>query len=76
MHRLVTSYFDPNIQKQEIGKVKTASFEEDRGKISIEKVNEYIDAVLNALPNIKDLRIVLNMDQCGFGKKKKKLCFS
>lgn len=62
-HRFLARHQD------DIGKVKTASVDEDRGNISIEKVNEYIDAVLDALPKIKDLRLVLNMDECGFGKR-------
>lgn len=45
-HRFLARHQD------DIGKVKTASVDEDRGNISIEKVNEYIDAVLDALSKI------------------------
>lgn len=42
------------------------SNDEDRGNISIEKVNECIDAVVNAFHKIKKLRLILNMDECVF----------
>ena len=54
--------------KDEIGKKKkSTSVDDDRGSISINEVNAYIKAHLEALPLITDLRLFLNMDECGFG---------
>ena len=47
----------------------TASVDDDRECLSLEKVDEYIKVVLKSLPLITDLRLVLNMDECGFGRR-------
>lgn len=64
--------------KDEIGKKKCNSVDEGRGNISLKKVDEYINLVLEILPKIKDLRLFINMDECGFGKrtnfKKRRSC--
>ena len=52
--------------------------DEERGNISAEEIEEYIKNVLEVLPQIVDLRLLLNMDECGFGKqtnyKKRRTC--
>lgn len=63
---------------EELGKIKCDSVDENRGSISLAEVNEYIKAVNNALPLITDLRLLLNMDESGFGRrpdyKKRRTC--
>lgn len=58
--------------------VKSTSVDDDRASISLKAVNEYIDAVLNALKQVTDLRLLLNMDESGFGRrpeyKKRRSC--
>ena len=54
---------------EHIGKVKYYSVDEERGRISLEKVNEYIKTVMQILPKIKDLRLFISMDECHFGKR-------
>ena len=49
--------------------VKSTSVDDDRASISLKAVNEYIDAVLNALKQVTDLRLLLNMDESGFGRR-------
>ena len=53
--------------QNEIGKIKTSSVDEQGGNISINAINKYVDAVLNVLPKIKDLRLILNMTNVGLG---------
>lgn len=58
--------------------VKSTSVDDERASISLKAVNEYIDAVLNALKQVTDLRLLLNMDESGFGRrpeyKKRRSC--
>lgn len=61
-----------------IGKKKCASADDDRGTISLEKINQYIKEIFEVLPLIKDLRLLINMDESGFGRrpdyKKRRSC--
>ena len=61
-----------------LGKMKCTSVDEERGNISPEKVKTYINDVINALKNITELRLFINMDECGFGRrtnyKKRRTC--
>lgn len=61
-----------------VGKMKATSVDEDRGSLSLDAINEYIIAIVNALKLVTDLRLVLNMDESGFGKrpdyKKRRSC--
>ncbi|KAK8890765.1 hypothetical protein M9Y10_035550 [Tritrichomonas musculus] len=52
-----------------VGKMKSASVENQRSSLSLKTINRYINAVLNALKKITDLRLLLNMDECRFSKR-------
>lgn len=52
-----------------VGKMKATSVDEDRGNLSLDSINEYIKAIINALKLVTDLRLVLNMDESGFGRR-------
>ena len=52
-----------------IGNIKAISVDDDRASLSLKSINEYIEAVLNALKLVTDLRLVLNMDKNSFGKR-------
>ena len=60
------------------GEKKCASAEDDRGTISLEKINQYIKEILEVIPLIKNLRLLINMDESGFGQrpdyKKRRSC--
>ena len=59
-------------------KGKFTSVDEKRRNISLEKVDIYIRDIANALKQVKDLRLIINFDECGFGRrsnyKKRRTC--
>ena len=61
-----------------VGKMKATSVDENRGSLSLDAINKYIIDIINALKLVNDLRLVLNMDESGFGKrpdyKKRRSC--
>ena len=61
-----------------ISKKKCPSVDDERGSLSREQIEQYIIDINNALAGVTDLRLVLNMDETGFGKRpdygKKKSC--
>ena len=61
-----------------IDKQKCTSVDEDRGNISPIKIYKYIDDIKNALQMVTEPRLLINMDECGFGKrcnyKKRRTC--
>lgn len=61
-----------------VGKMKSASVDDQRSSLSLKAINQYINAALDALKKITDLRLLLNMDECGFSKrsqyKKRRTC--
>lgn len=52
-----------------IGKKKCPSVDDDRGELSIDLIEKYIEDVIDALKKIKDLRLLINMDEIGFGRR-------
>lgn len=71
-YRFLTRY------SEKVGKMKSTSVDDERSSLSLDAINQYINAVLDALTKITDLRLLLNMDECGFSKrsqyKKKRTC--
>ena len=54
--------------EEKIGKKKCPSVDDDRGELSIEFIEKYINEVLSALKQITELRLLINMDEIGFGR--------
>ena len=52
-----------------IAKKKCASVDDDRGSLDRAEIENYIHEISEALIDITDLRLVLNMDETGFGKR-------
>ena len=52
-----------------IAKKKCPSVDDDRGSLDREQIEEYIRNVNAALSEVTDLRLVLNMDETGFGRR-------
>lgn len=63
---------------EKVGKMKSTSVDDERSSLSLDVINQYINTVLDALKKITDLRLLLNMDECGFSKrsqyKKRRAC--
>ena len=61
-----------------ISKKKCPSVDDERGSLSREQIEKYIIDINAALEKVTDLRLVLNMDETGFGRRpeygKRKSC--
>lgn len=47
---------------------KCPSIDDDRGELSIDLIEKYIKDVIDALKKVKDLRLLINIDEIGFGR--------
>ena len=52
-----------------ISKKKCLSVDDERGSLDREQIERYIAAINEALKGVTDLRLVLNMDETGFGRR-------